>query len=175
MSNPKPDKPRRRRRWLSRVGEVLLFVALFAGVRAWTGRAVAQGPAPAIEGQALDGRPLSLAGYRGEPVLVHFWASWCSVCRLEEGSIQKLAAAGEHRVITVATGSGDAAKVAGYLKSKGLAFPTLVDEDGELGEAFGVTGLPTTFVVGPDGVIRFAEVGFTTRFGMLARLWWAGR
>ncbi|HCF56876.1 MAG TPA: protein disulfide oxidoreductase [Myxococcales bacterium] len=175
MSNQEPAKPSRKRRWLSIAAELLVFAALFLGVRAYTGRHVAKGLAPALEGLTPQGQILSLAQMRGEPVLVHFWASWCSVCKLEQGSIDSIAKGRDAQVLTVASGSGDAAKVAAYMKSEGLSFPTLVDEDGALAEAFGVKSFPTTLVVGPDGTVRFSEVGYTTRPGMLARLWWAGR
>lgn len=175
MSNPRPAHPRRRRRWLSLTAELLVFAALFLGVRAYTGRNVVRGLAPALQGLTPQGKPLSLAQMRGKPVLVHFWASWCGVCKLEQGSIESIALGGEAQVLTVASDSGDAAKVAAYMKSQGLTFPTIVDEDGDLAAAFGVKSFPTTLVVGPDGAVRFSEVGYTTRLGMLARLWWAGR
>lgn len=174
LTKPK-SPPNRRRRLLRAVGEVLLALAIFAGIRAWQQRDLPRGPAPALVGLAPSGEQLSLAALHGRPVLVHFWASWCSICKLEQGTIDDLARRPGTQVLTVASSSGDAAKVAAWMKSQGLAFPTVVDEEGELAEAWGVAAMPTTFFVGPEGDIRFTEVGYTTKPGMLARLWWAGR
>jgi thiol-disulfide isomerase/thioredoxin len=168
-----PMQRRRRRGWRRFAIEAAIFLAVLAGIRAWTQRDVARGEAPPLQGVSPDGRPLSLEALRGQPVMVHFWASWCSVCRLEQGSVAALAR--EHAVITVASQSGDAAKVAAYLKAENLGFPVVIDEDGALARRFGVNGFPTTFFVGPEGRIRSTEVGYTTGLGMRLRMWLAGR
>ncbi len=163
----------RRRRWIRRGIELLLIVALIAGIRAWQQRDVATGPAPPLAGTLLDGTPYALAEQRGQAVLVHFWATWCPVCALEEGSIDAIA--GDHPVITVAMQSGGDAEVAAHLAEKGLDFPVLNDPDGHHAARWGVRAVPATFIVGPDGRIRFTEVGYTTGIGLRIRLWLAGR
>ncbi|MBC7173859.1 MAG: protein disulfide oxidoreductase [Polyangiaceae bacterium] len=115
-----------------------------------------------------DGALIELARAPGEPVLVHFWATWCGVCRAEEGTIDALA--DDHRVITIATQSGGAAEVGRYLSERGLDFPTVVDPHGEIARRWGVSAFPTSFVIDADGAIRNIEVGYTTSLGLRARL-----
>ena len=161
-----------RRRWLLAL-QMVLFVALFLGARAWTQRDLAAGAAPPIDTVLLDGSPVSLGAYRGRPVLVHFWATWCKVCRLEQAAIQAIA--GDWPVLTIALQSGDAASVQQYLNEHALTWDTIADPDGALAARYGVRGVPSSFVVGPDGGIRYREVGFTTGWGLRARLWLAAR
>ncbi len=161
----------RRRRWLILLLEALVLILAIVGIRAWTQRDLATGQAPAFESQTLGGTPVSLADYRGEPLLVHFWATWCRVCRLEQDTIQAISR--DWPVLTVALSSGDAASVGRYLSERQLSWTTIVDEHGELARLFGVRGVPTSFILGPDGEIRFREVGFTTNWGLRARLWFA--
>lgn len=167
-----PTPPKRTERWLRSLKQLAVqAAAVFAVVLAmsfWNARGAARGSAPPLSGTDIQGRPTSLEALRGRPVLVHFWASWCSACKLEQSSIDALAR--DHAVLTVAAGSGGA-----YLRSQGLSFPALADPEAELAQRFGVRAFPTSFIVDPQGVIRFVEVGYTTSLGLRARLWWAGR
>lgn len=147
-----------------------MVLAVFVAFRAWQTRNAADGPAPPLSGPSIDGGQLALAA--GEPTIVHFWATWCGVCRAEQGTIDALAK--EHRVITVASQSGMPADVARYFEREGVEFPTIVDPAGVLAERWGVGAYPTTFVIAPDGTIDDVEVGYTTSLGLRARLWLAG-
>lgn len=168
-SASKSGWPRRLRRWSL---ELLLLIAIIGGVQWWQTRGVAEGPAPALQGMLLDGHAVSLQALQGQPVLVHFWATWCPICRLEEDSIDALAR--DHQVITIATTSGDAAAVRAYLQQQGLHFPVLLDETGEVGRAWGVKGVPASFIIDPAGDVVHATVGYTTGIGLRLRLWLAG-
>lgn len=148
-----------------------MVIAIVVAWRAWQTRDAPDGPAPDLSGPSVDGAVLSLARPPERPVLVHFWATWCQVCRAEQGTIDALA--DEHDVITVASQSGGPAQVAAYLAREGVAFPTIVDPAGALAHRWGVRAFPTTFVIGPDGTIRNVEVGYTTSLGLRARLWLA--
>jgi thiol-disulfide isomerase/thioredoxin len=158
------------RRWLV---EGLMVVLILAGVQWWQTRDVAKGTAPPLAGQLLDGGSVDLAAERGRPVLVHFWAEWCPICRLEQGSIDALAK--DYRVITVATTSGDAAVVRAHMQREGLSFPVLLDEEGRLARAWGLSGVPASFVIDPDGRVAHAMVGYTSGIGFRLRLWLADR
>ncbi|GEM_PF-160473 len=151
----------------------LSILAAFAAVHWWQTRPLATGEAPPLKGRTVDGAAADLRAAQGRPVLVHFWAEWCPVCRLEEDGIAAIA--GDHRVITVAMQSGDAARVRAYLKRHGLGFPVLADPHGAIAGDWGVRAVPTSFVIGPGGRIRFREVGFTSEAGLRARLWAAAR
>jgi peroxiredoxin len=160
-----------RKRVLGWLGQAALVAAVLVGAHLWTTRDAARGPAPELSGTLLDGQSLRLDDDRGRPVLVYFWATWCPVCRLDQGAVE--AVARDHRVVTVAMQSGDAAAVAAHLTERGLSFPVLIDEDGAVAAAWGVRGVPTAFVVDGDGQIRYVTTGVTTRWGLRLRLWLA--
>ena len=171
---PEPSPTARLGRSLRRGAlQVLLVATVFLAISHWNARGAMSGSAPAVEGTDVRGQAQSLAALRGKPVLVHFWATWCGVCKLEQSSIEALAR--DHAVLSIAAGSGDARQVGDFMRAQGLSFPTLADPDMDLARRFGVSGFPTSFVVDPQGAIRFVEVGYTTSPGLRARLWWAGR
>ncbi len=160
------------RKWGRRGIELLVILTLFFALRAWQQRDIVTGPAPELAGTLLDGQPVSLAELHGNPVLVYFWATWCSVCALEENSIDALA--GRYHVITVAMQSGSDAEVISYLEENGLSFPVLNDPRGVFANNWGVRAVPASFVIDANGQIRFTEVGYTTGIGLRGRLWLAG-
>lgn len=161
-----------RRRWLRRAVEALVVLLLLLGIRAWQQSGTASGPAPELAGVLLDGKPVMLNSFAGRPVLVHFWASWCRICRLEQDSINELAR--EAPVITVAMQSGDHKAVAGHMRNESLSFPVINDPDGLLAAQWGVRAVPASFIIDGTGQIRYVEVGFTTGIGLRLRLWLAG-
>lgn len=167
----KPELSPARRRALRIAVEIALVIAVLAGIRAWQQAGIASGAAPPLSGTLLDGAPYTLAADPRRPLLVHFWATWCAICRLEQGSIGELAR--DHAVITVAMQSGAAAEVAAHLREQGLAFAVINDPDGTLAAHWGVRAVPASFIIDAGDRIRFVEVGYTTRLGLAARLWWA--
>jgi peroxiredoxin len=166
------SKIERRRFWRNLLIQIGVILSVYLAVQAWQGRHAPRGQAPLIHGQLLDGRSVSLADYRGKPLLLHFWASWCSICRFEQASIESIAK--DHQVLTVASQSGNRDAVAAYLAEQGLSIPVLVDEDGELGRLYGVRGFPSTYVIDAQGQISDVEVGYSSEWGLRARLLLAG-
>ncbi len=161
----------RRKVWLRRGVEALVLVALVAGVRAWQHRDVVSGTAPSLRGALIDGTPYALSSAPSQPVLVHFWATWCQICGVEQGVIENISH--DHAIITVAMQSGGRDEVAGYLRDQHLSFPVLNDPDGQISAAWGVHAVPTSFVVDRSGKIRFVEIGYSTSLGLQLRLWLA--
>jgi thiol-disulfide isomerase/thioredoxin len=168
----RPEKPRRPR-WRTLAIEALLLVVFVTGLRLWQQRDMPGGAAPVLQGVTLSGQRYELPARPPRPVLVHFWATWCPVCRAEQGSITDIAQ--ETEVISIAMQSGTAKEVAAYVQEQGIAFPVLNDADGSLSAAWGVHAVPASFIIAPDGQIQFVEVGYTTGVGLRLRLWWAGR
>jgi thiol-disulfide isomerase/thioredoxin len=166
-----PAKDAKKRSWKRTAMEIGIVVAIFFAFRAWQTRDAPHGPAPALSGPSVEGTPLALAARPGKPVLVHFWATWCGVCRAEQDTIDALAE--DHEVITVAAQSGSPGQVAAFVQQENLRFPVIVDASGELARRWGVHAFPTSFVLAPDGTIRSTEVGYTTSLGLRARLWLA--
>lgn len=160
-------------RWRGIAVNVALFVVVMAGVRAWQQRDMAGGIAPALRGVTLSGQPYILPAHPGQPVLVHFWATWCPICRTEQGTIVAIAQDNPN-IITIAMQSGRPEEVAKFMHGQGIDFPVVNDADGNISNAWGVHGVPASFIIAPDGRIRFVEVGYTTGLGIRLRLWLAG-
>jgi thiol-disulfide isomerase/thioredoxin len=165
--------PVRLRRWTL---EALILIAIVVAITLWQNRGLPEGAAPPLEGMRTDGSVAKVgaggtAASGQTATLVVFWATWCPVCRAEEGNIEAIAA--DRPVISVAMHSGDAATVAKYLKERGLAVPAVIDADGAIAADWRVRATPTHFVLDPAGNIRFRVVGYATTPGLRARLWWA--
>ena len=171
-TTPVPTESGVKPRWLWRIVKVLALLVLILGVRAWQQSGTASGQAPALTGVMLGGKPVALKAFAGQPVLVHFWATWCPICRAEQDSIDALAR--DVPVITVAMQSGGHETVARYLQQEALHFPVLNDPDGMIASQWGVRAVPASFIVDGAGQIRFVEVGYTTGIGLRLRLWLAG-
>ena len=107
---------------------------------------------PALSGRTLDGE-VSLAGLRGKVVILNFWAAWCAECRPEMPVLDRLyRELGSKGLAVVGVNAReDVATVRRYAKELRLTFPLLLDQPGAINAAYGVIGLPTTFVVGRDG------------------------
>lgn len=165
------DRPvKKKRSWRRIAIELAVILAVVLAFRAWQTRDAVQGMAPSLRGESAQGGELVLT--KGEPTLVHFWATWCGVCRAEQGTIDDLAE--DYRVITVASQSGSAEDIKRYFEREGVDFPTIVDPSGQIAKRWGVNAFPTTFVLDAEGKIRNVEVGYTTSLGLRARLWLAG-
>ena len=121
---------------------------------------------PQVEVTLLDSSPYTLK--KGKPIVIHFWATWCKVCKLEAQNIETLSK--QYEVLTIAVNSGENDKIEKYLKEKGLTFKVLNDVEGTWAKQFKVEVFPTTFIYDGAGELRFTEVGYTTTAGLLARM-----
>ena len=151
--------------------EIALIFLVFIALKTYMQRNLVEGTAPPVQGMLLSGQPINLQSYKGQPVLLHFWATWCPVCKLEQDSIDAISK--DHAVITVAMNSGNDLEVETYLQEHNLSFPVIVDEHSVLAKQFGVQGVPTSFVINQEGNIAFTEVGYTTGWGLRFRMWLA--
>jgi peroxiredoxin len=163
----------RKIKWRRLAIDLLLLVVVIMGIRMWQQRDIVSGAAPALHGITLAGQPYALPTHPAQPVLVHFWATWCPICRAEQGSIATIAQ-DDANVITIAMQSGRPEEVIKHMHEQGIDFPVLNDADGSIARAWGVHGVPASFIIAPDGQIRFVEVGYTTGMGLRLRLWLAG-
>lgn len=93
-------------------------------------------------------------------VMINFWASWCTPCRMEMPDFERIYGAKKAKGFTILAINEDKerAKADAYLKSKPVTFPILIDSDGALAKRFHIEALPTTILVGRDGkVLRVME------------------
>lgn len=125
-------------------------------------RAVALGRyAPDFALPDLNGQLVSLDQWRGQTVLINFWASWCQPCREEMPLLQATYEAYvEEGLVVLGVNMGERAqRVVGFAEDLGLTFPILVDESTTIGTLYRVRGAPTTYFVDREGVIRQRYVG----------------
>lgn len=120
-------------------------------------------PAPDVRLRLFDGAgtPWRLADQRGTTVVINFWASWCKPCRTEAGVLAQAARDYEGRNITVVGMNvwDDARSAQGFLDEFGIPYPNGRDEGSMAAVDYGVTGIPETFVVDPQGQIVARWIG----------------
>ena len=103
---------------------------------------------------------IDLAQYRGKPVVLNFWATWCHPCWDEHPVLTEVSQATSGRVQFVGVVFQDEeSKIAGFLRQRGWAYPTLVDVAGKTAIAYGVGGVPETFFLDKNGKIVSKFVG----------------
>lgn len=152
--------------------ELFILLLLVLAMEAFLTRNAANGIAPDIAASTIQGKRFELQALRGDVSVIHFWATWCPICELEQGTMDKLAS--DYPFISVAMQSGSNAEVAEYLRQQGVVYPVVNDPDGVLAKRYGVSGVPATFILDADGTVRFVTRGYTSSSGLRIRLWLAG-
>jgi thiol-disulfide isomerase/thioredoxin len=109
----------------------------------------------------IGGAPKTLAQLKGRVVLIDFWASWCGPCRLITPKLSALQARFGAQGLTVVGITTDEADLAAqYAAKTDMKYGVVVDAQADTTRAYGITGLPTMFVVDKRGVVREIEIGF---------------
>lgn len=115
-------------------------------------------PAPDVELEDLAGKVHKLSG-QDKPVVLNFWATWCVPCKAEHPVLlQNASLYPDVQFFGVLYGDNPA-KAQAYLNSAGSTYPTLMDPSGATAAAYGVTGVPETFFIDAEQVIRFRHNG----------------
>jgi cytochrome c biogenesis protein CcmG/thiol:disulfide interchange protein DsbE len=111
--------------------------------------------APQLPRSVLVGPRATLASLRGKPAVIHFWASWCDPCRREARELARLPAALGRRARLVGVDWTDGLGPARlFVQRYRWRFPNLIDASGVVGDRYGLTGMPTTFILDRRGRIR---------------------
>lgn len=115
--------------------------------------------APQFELNTLDGGRLALDDFRGEVVLLNFWATWCGPCRLEMPAMQQRY---EETGLNILAINFDEPPdlVQAFVDELQLTFPILMDPGGLIQQLYQVRGYPTSYFVDEEGVIRIIHIGF---------------
>lgn len=140
---------------------VLLCLLLAGGVAAQELKPWAGGATPPLRLPDLAGRMHDLAGYRGQVVMVQFWATYCPPCVKEMPSMQRLAeklAGRPFRILAVNMGESDA-EVRAFLEKVKVDFTILMDREGAALAAWKVFVAPSTFIVDREGRVRYTLMG----------------
>ena len=109
----------------------------------------------------IDGNKVELNSFKGRWVFLHFWASWCGPCRKEMPEIQQLAdkMKGEKFQIVMVNTAEDEDTVFEFLASIKVDINSLLDIDGQVTETWKPRGLPTSFLINPEGQVKFQAIG----------------
>lgn len=141
---------------------MLLLLAACGGAGGAPAEARTGQPAPTLAGTALDGSTIDLAAYRGRPVIVNFWASWCTPCRAEFPLFaERLASLGpsDGLVILGVLYKDEPALAQRFLDDVAAAWPTVTDSDGSIAAAYRVVAPPQTYFIDKEGVLRAIQIG----------------
>ncbi len=158
--------------------KMIFVVALLAiGLSACSGGGSAESAAPDLEVAPvenalapdfkltdMDGNVVQLSDYRGKVVLVNFWATWCPPCVMEMPTLQDRYAkyGGKDFVVLAVDVDETELPVQAFMARNGLSFPVMIDEGGELYQLYQVRGLPSSYLIDEQGVIRGIHIGVMT-------------
>ena len=118
--------------------------------------------APDFTLKSLEGSNLRLEEYRGQVVLINFWASWCGPCRQEMPLLDRL----HHRyedtgfAVLGVNVEGEAAPAQEIVDKTNVTFPILIDDGQKVSEMYNLQAMPSTVVIDRDGVVRYIHLGY---------------
>lgn len=117
--------------------------------------------APEFDLKDPEDRPQRLADYRGKAVILNFWATWCPPCREEMPSMQRAheAVSGDGIALVAINVGEDADTIEQFLTNYPVEFPLPMDLDSRVVQSYPVKGLPTTFVIDPEGRLAYVATG----------------
>lgn len=149
----------KRRFWAAlAAGSIALASTLSAGAAGVS----LQEEAPDFTLKSLEGSNLRLEEYRGDVVLINFWASWCGPCRQEMPILDKLHQRYEDAGFAVlgVNVEGEAAPAQKIVDKTNVTFPVLIDEGQDVSERYALEAMPSTVVVDRDGKVRYIHRGY---------------
>ncbi len=117
--------------------------------------------APDFQLQSLDGQTVSLGNLQNKPVLINFWATWCSPCVFEMPYIQEIYEEWADKglvVLAINLGEGSS-KVEEFTQSHNLSFTVLLDTKRDVAQKYNIQYIPTTFFIDKDGIIQDKLIG----------------
>jgi len=115
--------------------------------------------------------PLNNIALNNKPIMIHFWSTWCPICKIEAPNIQEISQ--NYKVLTIASQSGTNKDIINYLQENDVNFDFINDKDNKYTEQFNITVFPTTLIYDKNKKLVFSEVGYTSTFGLYIRMWWA--
>jgi cytochrome c biogenesis protein CcmG/thiol:disulfide interchange protein DsbE len=116
--------------------------------------------APQCDLRTLDGEGVSLTDFRGKPVVINFWSTWCVPCEQEHALLQEAARFyGDRAQFLGVVYQDEEPAVRRYVARKGTAYPQMMDPGSRCSIDYGVAGVPETFFIGPDGVVAHKKTG----------------
>ena len=117
--------------------------------------------APDFQLQSLDGKTVKLSDFRGKPVLLNFWATWCGPCRSEMPYLQQIHdnSTAQGLVMLAVDAGENATAVQKFMTELNLTLPVLLDTDKAVSKSYSITAIPSTFLIDKNGVIQKKILG----------------
>ena len=119
--------------------------------------------APDFELKTVEGNTIKLSDLRGQPVLVNLWATWCPPCRAEMQTLETVYNDYMDQGFTVLavnmTSQDDPQAIMPFVEERGITYPILLDDKGEIAKAYQMKSLPSSFFIGRDGIIHEVVIG----------------
>lgn len=161
----------RKASWIMVAMAVGLLLILGYGLRSRSGSLIGA-PAPDFALSLFDGGELSLADLHGSVVVVNFWASWCPPCRDEAPVLEKIWREYENQgVIFVGVNFRDVpAKAMTFIEEFDITYPNGLDPYNRVSKAYGITGVPETFLIARDGHVVEHYIGPVSEADLRAAL-----
>lgn len=121
-------------------------------------------PAPNFTLKIVKGKDFHLSDYKGKPILINFFASWCLPCREEMPVLEKIVHEYEPKgVVFLGIAVDDTeAKIKDFIARYGVTFPVGLDKTATIQKSFGIYGIPTTYFINKQGVINYSHSGSVT-------------
>lgn len=120
-------------------------------------------PAPEVSvASVANDSILKLSSLKGKVVLLNFWATWCPPCREEIPSMMKLnkfMTGKQFQMVAISIDEGGKKAIDSFFKESGFSLPTYLDPTGESARAYGITGVPESFIIDKNGVLVKKVVG----------------
>ncbi len=164
-----------RRRWLSWLLQAGVVVLIYVGASTWRTHSLLPTDgtvqAPDLRLQNLDGTRFDLRDLQGKRVQVHFWATWCTVCRQEFGALNAVYEnlGQDEAMVSIVADSEDPGAIAQFVKEHGIKYPVLLGSP-DVMRAYRIEAFPTNYYLDTQGRIRGTDVGMSTRWGMSKRI-----
>lgn len=154
--------------------DIALVVVIITLISAVQSRHLLGGdePLPQAELTGLDGSTIDLSELDARRTIIYFWAPWCGACELQSGAISKLHDTdnGNLDVISVVLSYQSREEVERHVEENGIDYPVYLGTK-SVHQRFNISSFPTVYIVDDDERIRHGLVGYTTRFGLIARTW----
>jgi peroxiredoxin len=115
--------------------------------------------APDFELKNLNGQTVRLSDFKGQKVMLNFWASWCPPCKVEIPEMQKFYQDDRNKITVLAINIDPQSDIKGLVKKMKVHFPILLDEGEKVAKAYQIISIPTTYFIDEKGIIKRKHIG----------------
>ncbi len=149
-------------RWLTSIVVILIMVVLIGATGVIMAKKHTTSPevgfiAPNFTLTTMQGKKLTLSQFRGKPVYINFFASWCPPCQFETPDVEKMYKQYGHKITFIGvnlTFNDSVPKLKQFVKKYGVTYPVMLDSKGSVTQMYNVMAIPTSIFVEPNGVIQ---------------------